>query len=248
MIRTTRTVGFGVLFLCGLCGYLFPTISSRVSAYAEGPPAARTGAPGEGTCHGCHASYDINDPSGSVTISGLPDSYIPGGDPVTLTVTVAQDGTNGAGINWGFEITVLDANNVFACDRDRCDDTLVPTDPTTQSDSLLVSGMRRFYVKQTLEGTFYNPDGAPCATWNIAWTPPDTDLGPVTFYVAGNAGNGDGLFSGDYIFVNSQTVSGPGAAVVARALPLSRLRRSPKTVQLRHKWPQENGWRLMPSH
>src|SRR5262249_21304226 len=160
----------------------------------------------EGTCNGCHHSYDIDDPSGSVTIDGLPDSYVPGGDPVTFTVTVAQDGTNGANIDWGFEITVLDANDVFACDRETCNDTLTPTDTTTQSDSGLVGGLRRFYVKQTLEGTFYNPDGAPSATWNIAWTPPDTDLGPVTFYVAGNAGNGDFLFSGDYIFTNNQTV------------------------------------------
>jgi len=248
MIRTRLDVRFGVLLICGLCGYLFLTTSHRVSAYAEGPPASRTGAPGEGTCQGCHGSYPLNDPSGSVTIGGLPDSYVPGGDPLIFTVTVAHDGTNGAGINWGFEITVLDANNLFACDRERCDDTLLPTDTTTQSDSGLVGGMRRFYVKQTLEGTFYNPDGAPCATWSIAWTPPDTDLGPVTFYVAGNAANGDGLFSGDYIFVNNQTVLGPGAELVAHTVAPSRLRRGPKAVWPYRGWPDRDGWRPMSSH
>jgi hypothetical protein len=219
MVLNERRAGLFVVVLCVLCGYLVSSTSTGVSAYAEGPPAARTGAPGEdpGACHGCHASYDINDPSGSVTIGGLPDTYVPGGDPVMLTVTVAQDGTNDANIAWGFELTALDANNAFACDRNQCGDTLVPTDTNTQTDSQFVDPSLRFYVKQTLDGTFYNAAGAPSASWNILWRPPDTDIGPVSFYAAGNAANGDGLPIGDYIFLNSLTISGPGGNLAARA-------------------------------
>ena len=245
-------VVFAFLFplLVGLCLYRLSSAPTRVSAlsmgppasktraiasqavclreprFKDGPPASKTGAPGEGTCHDCHNTYDINDPSGSVTIDGLPGSYVAGGDPIAFTVTVSQDGTNRANIDWGFEITVLDANNVFA-------GTLVVTDDTnTQSDSGDVDGSTRFYIKQTSDGIFYNPDGADHATWSMTWVPPDTDVGPVTFYVAGNAGNGDGTRSGDYIFLNNQTVLGPGGNFVAHALPLSDLRSGPKAVWL----------------
>jgi len=239
---------FAVVLLCGLCGCLtLNTASHRVSAYAEGPPASRTGAPGEGTRHACHASYPLNDPSGSVTIGGLPDSYVPGGDPIIFTVTVAQDGSDGANIAWGFEITVLDDNNVYACDQDACDGVLTPTDTTTQSDSGLVGGLTRFYVKQTLGGTFYNPDGAQSATWYVAWTPPASDLGPLTFYVAGNAANGDGLMSGDYIFTNTATVAGPGAAPIARSHLSLRPRLGLRLPWPALGWPREIG-RLAASH
>lgn len=165
-------------------------------------------------------------------ISGLPNPYTPGGDPVPFAVTVMQDGTNGANIDWGFEDTVLDANNAFPCaDPDNCGQTLRPLDgdTTTQPDNTFVGGGQRFYVKQTLDGTFSNPDGSPSATWSMLWTPPATDLGPLTFYAAGNAGNGDHTSAGDYIFLTSITISGPGSAgaasneVAPTALPIGLL-------------------------
>lgn len=215
-----RRSGILALVLCVAGGYVLSRTSNRVSAYAEDPPPASTGAPSEGTCHGCHASYDINDPSGSVTIGGLPDSYVPGGDPVPFTVTVAQDGTNRTRSRWGFELTALDANNLFACDRDRCDDTLAPTDNTTKTDVASPDGNLRFYVKQTTldgaDGTFESDDVVPSATWMLSFRPPGGDIGPITFYVAGNAADGDGTPGGDYIFVNSFTISSPGGNHAAR--------------------------------
>ncbi len=228
MNRTKVVFSFLFPLLLALCLYRLLSTPSLVSAFSSGPPPGYTGAPGEReeACHFCHSSYQLNDPSGGVTIDGLPDSYVAGGDPIAFTVTVFQDGTDSANIDWGFEITVLDANNLFA-------GTLVVTDATnTQIDSGDVDGGTRFYIKQTFDGIFYNPDGAPGATWSMAWVPPDTDVGPVTFYVAGNAANGDFGRSGDYIFVNNQTVLGPGGNFVAHALPLSDLRHGPKAV-----WP-----------
>ena len=208
---------FVSLLLLTLAFFLCCSLSvrTRVSAFSSGPPASKTGAPGEATCHDCHSSYDLNDPSGGVTIVGLPDFYVPSGDPIPFSVMVFQDGSNGANIDWGFEITVLDVNNLFA-------GTLTVIDPTnTQPDAADVEGTTRFYIKQTSDGTFFNPDGAPGATWTMSWTPPDTDVGPVTFYVAANASNGDHLPSGDYIFTNNQTVSGPGTSAFPGTVPLS---------------------------
>ncbi|HYW45817.1 MAG TPA: choice-of-anchor V domain-containing protein [Bryobacteraceae bacterium] len=41
------------------------------------------------------------------------------------------------------------------------------------------------------------------ATFQFDWTPPATNAGPVTFFVAGNAANGDRNFTGDLIYTSS---------------------------------------------
>ena len=109
------------------------------------------------------------------------------GECIDFTVTVFQDGTKGVREDWGFELTVLDANNIFA-------GTLVATDSTnTQIITGEIEGRTRHYIEQTLAGTFFNPDGDDMATWTMRWVAPDTDVGPVTFYVAGNAADGGAL-------------------------------------------------------
>lgn len=230
MTRTKVLFSFLFPLFLGVCLYRFLAAPSRVSAYTSGPPPSRTGAPGEETCHECHNSYDLNDPSGGVTIGGLPDSYVAGGDPIDFTVTVFQDGTNGIRKDWGFELTVLDASNVFA-------GALVASDATNTQridDGGDVDGSVRYYIEHTADGTFFNPDGNVMATWSMTWIPPVTDVGPVTFYVAGNAGNGDHLRVGDYIFTTNQSVLGQGANFILQPLALSDLRRGPQTA-----WPPQ---------
>ena len=52
----------------------------------------------------------------------------------------------------------------------------------------------------------------------MTWIPPDEDVGPVTFYVTGNAANFDFTPEEDYIFSGSQPVSGPGSKTASAAL------------------------------
>ena len=70
------------------------------------------------------------------------------------------------------------------------------------------------YIKQTSAGT---ADGTNDAhSWEFKWTAPDTDIGPITFYAAGNAANGDfqAFVPGDYIYT-AQEESTPPIPVVA---------------------------------
>ncbi len=204
MTKNQRKLLFalGFLVMLGLGFSHLLTNPRPVSAFASGPPAGRTGAPGEGICLSCHTTYPLDDPSGGVLLDGLPESYVPG-EPIDFTVTVFQDGTGGIRKDWGFQLTALDANNIFA-------GTLVASDATnTQVISGQIGGDTRFYIEHTIAGIFFNPEGAEMATWTITWVPPDEDVGPVTFYVAGNAANGDFNPEGDYIFTGNQTVSGP---------------------------------------
>ena len=45
--------------------------------------------------------------------------------------------------------------------------------------------------------------------WTFKWTAPTNDVGPITFYAAGNAANGDFSTSGDYIYTQKATSEVP---------------------------------------
>ncbi len=59
-------------------------------------------------------------------------------------------------------------------------------------------GSARQYIEHTAAGTFIGQQNS--ASWTFNWTAPATDVGPVTFYAAGNQANNDGNTSGDYIY------------------------------------------------
>ena len=157
--------------------------------YASGPPAGRSGAPGEQTCIVCHAGT-LNGGPGKVTISGVPEIYTPG-ETVTLTVTVEQANRQ----RWGFQLTALDSSNKQAGTFGLIDRAKTKTASGTGS----LAG--RKYVEQTTAGTQEGHQGG--ASWEVRWTAPDTDVGRVTFYAAGNAANGNDSSSGDNIYTTA---------------------------------------------
>src|SRR6185369_13678069 len=58
------------------------------------------------------------------------------------------------------------------------------------------------------------------ATWTFDWTAPSTDVGPVTFYAAGNQANNDGNTSGDFIYKTFVT-SAPASSTPDFAISVS---------------------------
>ncbi len=53
-------------------------LSTSGDAYVEGPPPAASGGFGEETCAQCHFDGPVNDPAGSLILSGIPeDGYVP---------------------------------------------------------------------------------------------------------------------------------------------------------------------------
>jgi hypothetical protein len=63
--------------------------------------------------------------------------------------------------------------------------------------------MLRDYVEHTVSGTFAGTTGG--AQWTFNWTAPPTNVGPITFYAAGNQANGDGTSGGDRILTATAT-------------------------------------------
>lgn len=170
----------------------FPTL---LLAFSSGPPTGVTGGTAGGStepnCSDCHTSNAVNAPGGAVTISGVPANYTPGGPAIPITVTVTKSGQR----RWGFELAVkVNSTGAQAGTLATAQTTeRIQTDPTTSIQ----------YIEHNSSGTQI---GASQGTWTFNWTPPATNVGQITFMAAGNAANGDGTSSGDFIYI-TQTSS-----------------------------------------
>jgi MYXO-CTERM domain-containing protein len=103
--------------------------------------------------------------------------------------------------------------------------TFASLDLTTQT----LTAFGRQWIEHTSDGiALGTPD---MNSWTVRWAAPASDVGPVTFYAAGNAANGDGenmvmgvpSSAGDFIYTTSVTVPvpEPGSASAAAAALLS---------------------------
>lgn len=159
--------------------------------YSSGPPDGVAGDPPlYNNCTLCHTSFPVNSGDGTLQFTNLPSEYKPD-STYTLTINLSDPGQS----RWGFEMTVIfsDGNQ---------GGVLAPANPTMVQISQ-GPGNQRDYVKHTSLGTQV---GHPSGTWDILWTSPPADSGPVDFYLAGNAANNSGTNSGDYIYAISASV------------------------------------------
>jgi hypothetical protein len=182
------------LFLSAII-IIFSTSSYDMHMDDENGKAGKTGSPGETTCaeSGCHTGTAVNSGPGSVTIncSNMMNwEYVPG-QQYTISVTVAENTKN----LFGLGVEALKSNGDNA-------GTLV-AGTGTQIKTKTVSGfVRKNIVHNTNTGA-----GTNSHTFTFIWNAPTTDVGDVTFYVAGNATNNNGSDSGDHIYTISQVAT-----------------------------------------
>ncbi|HEX9919776.1 MAG TPA: PQQ-dependent sugar dehydrogenase, partial [Pyrinomonadaceae bacterium] len=170
-----------------------------VHAFSAGPPAGYTRAPGEepDACRECHLPQDTG--AGGIRIN-VPQTYAPG---QTYQISVVHTNADQTRRRWGFQLTALDDTNLKA-------GTLSPlNDGLTQVLNNQGPFPSRQYIEHTSLGTFDNQTGG--ASWAFNWTAPDEDVGPVTFYAAGNHANGNANSDGDQIYFTFAT-SAPAAS------------------------------------
>jgi hypothetical protein len=173
--------------------------ASGADGSAFGPASGHAGnPPGNDTCVNCHASYDLNSGDGSLDLLDVPGSFTPGAT-YTLTVRLADPGQS----RWGFQLTVLDDEDPLAQGGAL---VVIDSDHTQMTEDIFGT---EDYLMHTEDGTY---EGAPGpATWSFDWVAPET-VPSVTFYLAGNAADGDHSPSGDYIYAVHATVgTGPTA-------------------------------------
>jgi uncharacterized protein (TIGR03437 family) len=194
-----------VSLVLGAFSFYGPSGKHGNSVHAKispGPPLGFTGAPGEGTCVGCHYTFNQPNPpnsGGKVEITGLPVSYTPG-QSYTVTVMVSHPTARA----WGFELTALDPNGTSSTVG-----ALTVTTPTTvlKRDSS-DSGQQRSYLSHNGEtGVAQGKPGSN--SWSFSWTAPANAVGDITFYAVGNAANNQISPEDDYIYTTSVKVASP---------------------------------------
>lgn len=189
----------GAFSFGALSGKFGDSVHAKIS---PGPPLGFTGAPGEGTCVGCHYTFNQPNPpntGGKVEIIGLPANYTLG-QSYTVTVTVSHPTARA----WGFELTALDSNGTSSTVG-----ALTVTTPTTvlKRDSS-DSGKQRIYLSHSGEtGIAQGKTGSN--SWSFSWTAPAASVGDVTFYAVGNAANNQISPEDDYIYTASVKVASP---------------------------------------
>jgi len=171
------------------------SVPREAAAKVPLPDPRRTGAPGEGSCGGCHSGSAGN---GAVSVLGLPTSYVPG-TVYRLTVQLQDLGQS----RWGFEATLLKDS----------DDTMAGSLASADGTTGLQAETGKLYISHNAEGpgpvdgTFAGTANGP-VSWLFDWTAPAVGSGSVTIYVAAVAAdNDDG--SGDTDFEYLLQISTP---------------------------------------
>ncbi len=185
-VRQKRLIIVAV-FLAGLAAFLVTNkvVHPTVLASASDPEPGFTHAPGEFDCSECHVPTGSG--TGQISIT-VPQNYVPG---QTYQITVTHTSPDPTRRRWGFQLTVLDDLNLKT-------GNLQNINGLTQVLNNAGPGNSRQYVEHASGGTFDNQQFG--ASWTFNWTAPATDVGPVTFYAAGNQANFDGQTSGDYVY------------------------------------------------
>ena len=174
-----------VFFLSAIALVLYTGLCS----YQTGAPDGFCGAPStngftcQKTCHSGPLPPTLN---GLITSNIPPSGYIPGNTYV-ITASIIRSGHT----TFGFEISPQDSAGTFL-------GTLVNNSTETQ-----LVGSTNNYVTHTLSGT----NGADNKSWSFDWLAPSQGAGNLTFYGAFLAANGNGMDSGDSLFLSTFSVN-----------------------------------------
>ena len=153
-------------------------------ANSGGPNAGHANnAPSFNNCTSCH-SGTVNAGNGSVSFTGLPESYVPG---TTYEITVTVDGQGSSG--YGFQ-AIAQVENTAA-------GTLLLNENSSQAE---INGN---YIQQSAPTS--SSDGAS-GSWVFDWIAPASDIGDITFSASGLAANYPNSNSGDEVYTISATV------------------------------------------
>jgi uncharacterized protein (TIGR03437 family) len=185
-----------------------------------GPVVRRTGGKGDDpmacASAGCHTGLSgggpINAHGGSVTATFSQGSAYTPGTPVQIQVRVA-DPVNSR--TYGFQMSARPENDLENGQAGRfvvapgigvlCDDggDGFPRLPNGNCPAFA----RVEFIEHTRASS--------SSTFTFSWMPPADGSGPVHFYLAGNATNGNGSKDeGDHIYTNSYVLEQPGPCVV----------------------------------
>jgi hypothetical protein len=178
--------------------------SSPSYGFRSGPPSGANGSTASfgNTCRACHGNASG---LGSVRIDGMPAQYAP--DTLyDLEVRVSDPNKLGA----GFQFSIEDATGTHQ-------GTLI-LNPTQELYTQHNGGWVNHRAVGVNESVVNWVDGGGSYAYTLSWQSPPADVGPLTFWAAGNAINNNFSNSGDVIYLTNTTISftpgtGPSAMI-----------------------------------
>src|SRR6266404_617172 len=202
------------ILVWGSCGLLAALAPAYLYAHVTGPDQRLTAAPGDDqlacATAGCHTGLakggPINAAGGGVTATLSSATYTPG-VPITITVNVTDP--NPANTHFGFQMTARlesDPTKDQAGDFTAGQNQIVICDDGSTKTS---RGCPSFAPVQFIEHAFPSTNSSASTTpYTFTWMPPSTNVGPVHFYVAGNAVNNNHKEDvGDHVYTNSYVLT-----------------------------------------
>jgi hypothetical protein len=160
------------------------------SGYKDGPAPAVTGGFGEPSCRHRHFDQPLNDPGGTLRLTGVPRRYEPG-RAYPITIAIAREGMRRA----GFEIAARFASG----ERNSRQSGIWGAPDAREQIVESETGPPVLFARQTDEGSTAPTAGT--ISWTLEWIAPASGTDPVQFNVAGNAANDDASPLGDYVSV-----------------------------------------------
>ena len=164
------------------------------AAYLDGPPTAHAGGFGGETCHACHFENELDEPGGSLTLDGVPDTFDPS-VAYRITVSLERPGMGRAGFQLAARVSEGDRAREPA-------GTLQPLEGDERVQ-IVAAPDGVTYAQHTEPGTVLT--GPEATSWTVEWRPPAVTATSVAFHVAANAANDDASEFGDFIYTAAAT-------------------------------------------
>jgi hypothetical protein len=161
-------------------------------------PAGYTGAEGS-TCTNCHGGNPLNATGGALTISGLPETYIPG-TTYTFSVTITHGSNNKN--RWGFAMKAIGSNG----------NNSGSFSSANSNAGILTNSQEIGHVNAPFQS------GSTYTFNNLRWTAPSSPLTTeqtIRFFAAGNAAGGTG---NDFVYTTVRTIT-QQTSNVAESIP-----------------------------
>jgi hypothetical protein len=172
-----------IAIIC-LSGMLFLSANFLSSTRA---PAGYTGAEGS-TCTNCHGGNPLNATGGALTVSGLPETYIPG-TTYTFSVTITHGSNNKN--RWGFAMKAIGSNG----------NNSGSFSSANSNAGILTNSQEIGHVNAPFQS------GSTYTFNNLRWTAPTSPLTTeqtIRFFAAGNAAGGTG---NDFVYTTVRTIT-----------------------------------------
>ena len=170
-------------------------VVTDVFSDSNGPSGGYTGAPSEGNCTTCHATYSLQTSGAKYDKIKLESNFTGNGYLPDSTYTIKISYKETGKTRYGFQLTALDVATNSAAG------TFSTTDTRTQTGTVTVASKTRYFIEHTKTGT------ATVATdstaWFIKWKAPNKQVGKIRFYINFNVADGNNNDNNDYIYKKS---------------------------------------------